>query len=125
MDELQHHGIKGQKWGVRRYQNQDGSLTDEGKKHVNSDGKAPTHKTHEDHDRVHDGKRAEELSDKELRERLNRINMEQQYNRLNPNSVERGHQILKNTLAVVGTVSATAALAIKIKQQYSTIASWF
>lgn len=31
-DELQHHGVKGQKWGVRRYQNKDGSLTPEGKK---------------------------------------------------------------------------------------------
>lgn len=31
--ELYHHGIKGQKWGVRRYQNADGSLTDAGKKH--------------------------------------------------------------------------------------------
>ena len=31
-DKLQHHGVKGQKWGVRRYQNKDGSLTAEGKK---------------------------------------------------------------------------------------------
>lgn len=30
-NELYHHGIKGQKWGVRRYQNEDGSLTAEGK----------------------------------------------------------------------------------------------
>ena len=30
-DELYHHGIKGQKWGVRRYQNKDGSYTTEGK----------------------------------------------------------------------------------------------
>ena len=30
-DELAHWGIKGQKWGVRRYQNLDGSLTNEGK----------------------------------------------------------------------------------------------
>lgn len=29
--ELYHHGIIGQKWGVRRYQNSDGSLTEEGK----------------------------------------------------------------------------------------------
>ena len=29
--ELQHHGIKGQKWGVRNYQNQDGTLTPEGR----------------------------------------------------------------------------------------------
>lgn len=32
-DYLEHHGILGQKWGVRRYQNADGSLTEEGKKH--------------------------------------------------------------------------------------------
>ena len=29
---LAHHGIKGQKWGIRRYQNEDGSLTPEGEK---------------------------------------------------------------------------------------------
>ena len=31
-DELYHHGIKGQKWGIRRWQNEDGTLTPEGKK---------------------------------------------------------------------------------------------
>lgn len=30
---LEHHGILGMKWGVRRYQNEDGTLTDEGRKH--------------------------------------------------------------------------------------------
>lgn len=30
--ELYHHGIKGQKWGVRRFQNKNGTLTEEGKK---------------------------------------------------------------------------------------------
>lgn len=30
MNELYHHGVKGQKWGIRRYQNSDGSLTPEG-----------------------------------------------------------------------------------------------
>ena len=30
---LYHHGIKGQKWGVRRFQNPDGTLTEAGKKH--------------------------------------------------------------------------------------------
>ena len=29
---LKHHGIKGQKWGVRRFQNEDGSYTSAGKK---------------------------------------------------------------------------------------------
>lgn len=31
-DELYHHGIKGQRWGIRRYQNEDGTLTAEGRK---------------------------------------------------------------------------------------------
>lgn len=30
-NELYHHGIKGMKWGIRRYQNEDGSLTAKGK----------------------------------------------------------------------------------------------
>lgn len=31
---LEHHGIKGQKWGLRRYQNPDGTLTDLGRKRI-------------------------------------------------------------------------------------------
>lgn len=37
-DELEHHGVLGQKWGIRRYQNKDGSLTDEGRKRVYAQG---------------------------------------------------------------------------------------
>lgn len=34
---LEHHGIKGIKWGIRRYQNYDGTLTDTGKKRYDKD----------------------------------------------------------------------------------------
>ncbi len=35
---LSHHGIKGMKWGIRRYRNKDGTLTAAGKKRYDSDG---------------------------------------------------------------------------------------
>ena len=35
-NELSHHGVIGQKWGIRRYQNYDGSLTRSGMKRYNS-----------------------------------------------------------------------------------------
>jgi len=35
---IYHHGVKGQKWGVRRYQNKDGTLTEEGKRRKNIHG---------------------------------------------------------------------------------------
>ena len=36
-NDLQHHGIKGQKWGVRRFQNKDGSLTSKGRQRYSGD----------------------------------------------------------------------------------------
>ena len=35
-NEMYHHGIKGMKWGIRRYQNEDGTLTPEGEKRYNA-----------------------------------------------------------------------------------------
>lgn len=36
---ISHHGILGQKWGIRRYQNKDGTLTEAGKRHLKWDFK--------------------------------------------------------------------------------------
>ena len=41
---LEHHGIKGQKWGVRRFQNEDGSYTSSGKKRYGINGTGKTRK---------------------------------------------------------------------------------
>lgn len=35
---LVHHGIKGQRWGIRRFQNEDGTLTNAGKKRYSAEG---------------------------------------------------------------------------------------
>ena len=48
VNELSHHGIKGMKWGVRRYQNKDGSLTPAGKKRVSKQYKKVADKVTED-----------------------------------------------------------------------------
>lgn len=60
-DEIYHYGIKGMKWGVRRFQNEDGSLTNAGRKRYDYDGeikgmkygvKKKYYKDHMDSDRV-------------------------------------------------------------------------
>ena len=60
---LVHHGIKGQKWGVRRYRNEDGTLTEEGRKRYSSAYRArATNRTKDDVDQI-----VSTLSNKERR----------------------------------------------------------
>lgn len=75
-DYLVHHGIKGQKWGIRRFQNPDGTRTALGKKREREN--------HVDHDELIKStdpnklyKNKDQLSDKELQDRLNRLRNEQ------------------------------------------------
>lgn len=49
-NEMYHHGVKGQKWGIRRYQNKDGSLTPEGKKRLSKEYQNYIGKAHKEID---------------------------------------------------------------------------
>ena len=99
-DELWHWGIKGQKWGVRRYQNQDGTLTAEGKKRYQQDD-------HPDYTRAHEKKSVRELSDAELNAKINRLQKEKQYQSLvtEPSEIKKAIAIAGTTAAALGTIS--------------------
>lgn len=91
-DELYHYGIRGMKWGVRRYQNVDGTLTDRGKKRYN---KKEDYKS---------------MSDDELRARVKRLELERQYNSLNqPKGAKALRNISRATSGINRIVTQTNA----------------
>lgn len=87
-DVLIHYGILGMKWGVRRYQNKDGSLTSAGKKRYsnNDDIKDAPQKNTEEPKK----KSVKDMSDEELRREVNRMQLEQNYLRMTGQNIEKG-----------------------------------
>lgn len=117
-NELMHHGILGMKWGVRRYQNKDGSLTPAGKKRAKSE--TPPH---EDYTKAHSKKSVKNMSDAELRNRVNRYQMEQQYNRFSENKVKKGREYVNKAIKAGATVASVTTTAITIYNNYKKLKS--
>ena len=132
-DELKHYGIKGMKWGVRRFQNSDGSLTADGKKRYSGDNLKDIQKQVNQGKNVVDGvkktrtKAAEKqhekkiksdlskMSDKELRDIVNRLNMEERYTQvMKSRGVETGKNRADKILEYAGTALTIGSSALSI-----------
>lgn len=106
MNELKHHGIPGMKWGVRRYQNKDGSLTPAGRRReakLDREMAKQARKYHELKRKKLTGdnqenrpKTIQEMSDAELQAKINRIRKEQELASLMPKHVSKGRKFYES-----------------------------
>lgn len=102
---LTHHGIMGMKWGVRRYQNKDGSLTNRGKKRYSDPETNSTSK----HKRRKDCDNRRKLTDDQLKKKIERLKMEKEFKQLSMEDISPGKQYVKKILSSAGTKSLTVA----------------
>ena len=97
-NELYHHGVKGQRWGIRRYQNADGSLTDAGKnKYAKTERKAKL-------------KNRRSLSTEELRERIQRMKLEKEFRQLSEDDLRPGKRFASQALEKIGQSVLTSVI---------------
>lgn len=104
-EELYHWGIKGMRWGVRRYQNNDGTLTSEGKKRKRSkkekiDEKAKQENWSDDAKVAAEikTKSVKQMSNAELRKLNERIQLEKQYSQLTKKETSKGKKVVTEIL---------------------------
>jgi hypothetical protein len=92
MSEIEHYGVKGMKWGVRK----------KGTGRQSSDFKRTVPLRNRDH---------RELSNKQIQKVNARINLEQNYARLNPTKIQIGSRAVKGLLAALNTGAAFYTLS--------------
>lgn len=113
------------KWGIRKYQNADGTLTAAGKQRygtsTDSNLTNSSFRVHEDYRKAHSRPRSSSLSDAELRSILNRLQMDKQYSEItaSPKKTER----LKAMTNIVKTINNAISTALTMYDNYSKIAN--
>lgn len=107
---LEHHGVKGQKWGVRRRVGSGGSthaksMSELRKTHTSEDATKATHV----HEKIKAGG-TKTVSNAELQHLVNRMNLEQQFSRLSASSKQtsKGKKFAKEVLGNVAKQQVTA-----------------
>ena len=116
-DYLAHYGVKGQKWGIRRYQNEDGSYTDLGRRLRKKLG-AGKEKRKPPESSKWRAKDAGYLSDEELRKRITRLQQEKQYKEMTASRLTKTRKWVAKTAEVVLVGTAVAALKGVVKTKY-------
>lgn len=113
--ELFHWGVKGMKWGVRRYQNKDGSLTPRGRKRqkeLSADEK-------ERAARKADLKNRRTMSDADLKKKIERLKMEKEFKNLTNEDINSGKIFVNEVMSSAGkkvlTIAAAGAMAYAVK----------
>ncbi|MDO4379003.1 MAG: hypothetical protein Q4C64_07755, partial [Erysipelotrichia bacterium] len=98
-----HHGILGMKWGVRRYQNPDGSLMAEGRERYS--------KNSSDYEsyRKNLNKDPKTLSNKEMKDVIYRNNLNNQFKRVKKET-DLGYKITNGILEKVSTAAVAAII---------------
>lgn len=112
-NELYHHGVKGMKWGVRRKR--------QSKSSKNNKFKKKTEEVHDDYKRAHSNKSVKSMSDNELRSRINRLQMEQNYSKLKGQKVSKGKKIFDKMNKTLTTAAAITGTGLTLYNNASRI----
>lgn len=103
---LEHYGVKGMRWGKRNNSKSKSASDSIDELADNEDAINAKSNLH-----VARTQGTTKLSNKELQEVVTRMNLEQQYAKLNPTVVQKGYSNVQKTMGVVGTVTSIVAVA--------------